>query len=143
MGVVKQSALLCSVCKTNQSAVVSASSPLVQPGNPSNATLDLVLQELRDGMRGINVRLEQLPTLMQEVKDVKEKFHHFEEAMLEIKKEVSDNKVKTLEMESRLTHLESRSCDEPQLQIKLTQLTADLSCKEQRDRINNIAVKEK
>lgn len=126
---VKKDILLCPSCKAPPAPV---DQPLVQAA-PS-ATLDLVLHELRDGIRGINVRLEQLPTLVQEIQDMKERFQHFE---------VSTN-AKTAAFETRITALEAKdadSADYPQLQIKLTQLAADLASKEQRDRINNIEIK--
>lgn len=128
MGAARQATLLCASCKSAASTVASpapAPAPSVHQ-EPPIATLDLVLQEIREmreGIRGINSRLEQLPTLVQEVRDIT---------------------ARTVEVEKRVSALEdiSTGADSyPQLQAKLTQLTAELAAKEQRERVNNIEIR--
>lgn len=148
LGSAKRAALLCPVCKSSQQ--VSGTSPSVQrvpsPAPPA-ATLDLVLQELRDGIKGINVRLEQLPTIAQEIKDLKENLNSVEDSVKTLKIEVNGNIAKTLEVEKKTLDVEVRVSklehdDEyPLLQAKLKQLTAELALKEQRERMNNVEIK--
>lgn len=154
LGVAKRAALLCASCKSSQqqaTAVASSSAPSVPSASSSSATLDQVLQELRSGICGINIRLEQLPTLIQEVKDIRENFRDINESIHSMKQEIQDNKtrthdveLKTLQVEKRVINLETKVAninDYPHLVTTLSKLATDFSSKEQRDRLNNVEIK--
>lgn len=133
LGPERQSALLCPSCKSQSESPLAAAAPGLPAPAPS-ATLDLVLQELRNGIAGLNTRLEQLPTLVKEIKDIKDRFQQFEIGMT----------AKIEALDSRITELETRKIDDedyPQLQSKLTQLSVNLASKEQRERFNNVEIK--
>lgn len=124
----KRATLLCSTCKSIQPlAVTSMASPTpaIFQDQP-NATLDLVLQEIREmreGIRGINTRLEQLPALVQEVRDITSR---------------------TVQVEMRVSALEDKCAaadSYPQLEAKISQLSAEIAGKEQRERVNNIEIR--
>ncbi|KOB52145.1 Zinc finger DNA binding protein [Operophtera brumata] len=128
LGAARQATLLCASCKSSQPRALSSDA---SPANSSQqaqpcATLDLVLQELREmreGIRGIDARLEQLPILMQEVRDIT---------------------IRTVDVEKRVSALEDKCSgadNYPQLQEKLSQLTSVIAAKEQRERVNNIEIR--
>lgn len=143
LGSARQAALVCGSCKA-QSKACNAS-PSVQPGKPEPcpATLDLVLQELRNGIAGINVRLEQLPPIVQELQNMKDSINKFDESLRDIKKEVNQNSGKILEVEKRVEMLENHSVDAgyPHIQNIIQKLSSELADKDRILRINNIEIK--
>lgn len=114
--------LLCAVCKVDQSVASPGPHPQCEPASP--ATLDIVLHELRNGIAGINVRLEPLPALIEDVKDIKRRLNRYEKDMAEVKSEVNDFKIRTEVVET-----------------KVAQFALDIHAREQRDRLNNVEIK--
>lgn len=141
LGAARQATMQCTTCKTNQGQLSPA---VLYPGSSSTATLDQVLQELRNGISGINTRLEQLPPIVQELQNLKENLQNFEISMCGMKNEVNENSLKIGEVLKRVESLESQSSsntDYPQLKMDIAKLSSDLNNKEQLLRINNIEIK--
>lgn len=143
LGAVRQAALLCTSCKTSP-VHASVASPVMQPCAPSTATLDVVLQELRNGIHGINARLDQLPAIVQDIQNIKENLLTFEGSMCTIKKEVKVNSSNIAKVEKRVDLLEnqpSAPSDYPQLKMQIAKLLSEAASKDQTLRINNIEIK--
>ncbi|KAL0849998.1 hypothetical protein ABMA28_011909 [Loxostege sticticalis] len=143
LGPARQAAVQCTSCKANQSQVEAVSSPGPQSSS-SGATLDQVLQELRSGIDGINARLEQLPFIKNDIKNVKENLHNLETSIAGIKTVVEENTVKLADFEERIYTLENKpqpNSEYPQLQDEITKLTNELTAKDQMLRLNNIEIK--
>lgn len=111
---------------------------------PTAASLDQILQELRNGMDGINVRLDPLPALVQDVKDLKSNLRSIENSISGIKREVNDSINRIASVEQRVEKLEvipHFGAGNPLLESKVAMIFSELSSKEQRDRINNVEIK--
>lgn len=142
LGSARQASILCSSCKTGHSQPTTMS-PGVSPPS-STATLDLVLQELRSGISEINSRLEKLPAIVEDIKNVKQNLQHFEASIAGIKQEVITNSVKLAEVEERVRIVESESQNDakyPQLQAEIVKLSNEIIAKDQMLRQNNIEIK--
>ncbi|KAL4704165.1 hypothetical protein ACJJTC_007148 [Scirpophaga incertulas] len=127
----------CCNCKNNQSIV-----SVVTPG--SSATLDLVLQELRSGINGINDRLEQLPSIVSDIKNIQENLQSLESSLSGIRLEVTEHTSKISNFENRIQALEQQStaaANHPLLQEKITELSNELFAKNQIARLNNVEIK--
>lgn len=113
LGKARQASLFSAGCKSANNKQAASD----QIGPAAAATLDQVLQELRNGIAEINVRLEQLPSLVQEVKDIRHNLRSFEDTMSSLKTDVK-------EMKTRVEKVE--------VEVKL---------REQRERANNVEIK--
>ncbi|KAL4704525.1 hypothetical protein ACJJTC_002139 [Scirpophaga incertulas] len=133
LGPARQATIQCCNCKNNQSIV-----SVVTPG--SSATLDLVLQELRSGINGINDRLEQLPSIVSDIKNIQENLQSLESSLSGIRLEVTEHTSKISNFENRIQALEQQStaaANHPLLQEKITELSNELFAKNQMARLNN------
>lgn len=144
LGPARQANLLCGSCKN---LTLGTSSPKPGPHTPGHSptTLDQVLAELRQGISSINGRLDsQLPTLIHEVKEMKENLSGIEDTISDIKKDVKRHDVSILDFSERLHQLEVQPqgvASDEQVNSKLSQLSAELAAKDQMLRLNNIELK--
>lgn len=142
LGSARQATVLCTSCKVNHSQ--TSKPPASSAISPSTATLDLVLQELRNGINGINTRLEQLPAIVLEIKTIKENMHQFEVSITSLKNEVAGNSEKLTEVTKRVESLENQpaaASDYPLLKSEITKLSNELALKDQLLRLNNVEIK--
>lgn len=140
LGPARKAAFQCASCKMNPSQVTGTSPGGTSPA--STATLDLVLQELRSAIYGINVRHEQLPSIVQDIKNMKQNLQNLEATMSGIKQDVARNTLRLTEVENKINVLENRlHSDYLQLQAEVTKLSNEININDQMLRLNNIEIK--
>lgn len=144
LGPSRQAAMHCANCKTVGKSNQGQQSPGLHPGSSSTATIDVVLQELRNGIAGINIRLDQLPSIKQDIQNLQQNLHNFEISISDIRKDVNENSLQLDKVIKRVESLESQpsmDTNYTDLHSQISTLSSELAVKDQLLRANNIEIK--
>lgn len=128
MGAERRSSWKCSSCRTK--------SPQ-PPASPEVASLDVILGEIRDMKRQLN----SLPTLVADVKTIKEDISDLKSANAFLSSKVEDQSIRLTGIESRVLEIEPLQATVDIYRNEVRTMKGQLSTSDQRSRLNNVEIK--
>lgn len=134
LGPERRGAWRCSQCKANVSPRTS-SSGTVRDGAAS--ATDQILRELRE----LKQQLKVLPSLIEDVKDIKSELSGLKSSCEYNHSLLSDQSLKIAELEGKVAHVQSLEVALGSITAEVTHLKNTISDMEQRSRLNNIEIK--